>query len=202
MSDDKQLPPDIADPSNDPATASTTDPKKTGRRISACLIALVTIPLLMQWYPKEIASWKQASARIAWENGDQEAALRLTAEASDWDPHSTPIKLDQARWHDKMGKYQAAIDLYISLLLDEDNSTVELDLEEITLRMTLCDALNRQAIATRTTSEALDPAEAIPSNQAVQVWQQWQIIDNWYQKDDRLTGLPQLATATYYNNRA
>ena len=47
MSDDKQLPPDIADPSNDPATASTTDPKKTGRRISACLIALVTIPLLI-----------------------------------------------------------------------------------------------------------------------------------------------------------
>jgi hypothetical protein len=202
MSDDKQLPPDIADPSNDPATASTTDPKKTGRRISACLIALVTIPLLMQWYPKEIASWKQASARIAWENGDQEAALRLTAEASDWDPHSTPVKLDQARWHDKMGKYQVAIDLYISLLSDEDDPTVELDLEEITLRMTLCDALNRQAIATRTTSEALDPAEAIPSNQAVQVWQQWQIIDNWYQKDDRLTGLPLLATATYYNNRA
>jgi tetratricopeptide (TPR) repeat protein len=205
MSDDKQLPPDIADPLNDPATPSTTDPKKTGRRISAGLIALVAIPLLMQWCPKEIASWKQASARIAWENGDQEAALRLTAEASDWDPHSTPIKLDQARWHDKMGKYQAAIDLYISLLSDEDNPTVALDMEEITLRMTLCDVLNRQAIATRTTSEALDPpaaAEAAPSNQAAQVWQQWQIIDSWYQEDDRLTSLPLLATATYYNNRA
>ena len=71
MSDDQQLPPDIPDPLNDPVTSSTTVPKKTGQRITACLIALVAIPLLMQWCPKEIASWKQASARIAWYNGDQ-----------------------------------------------------------------------------------------------------------------------------------
>ena len=203
MSDEKQLSPDIPNPLDNPVTPSTTGPKKTVQRISACLIALVAIPLLMQWCPKEIASWKQASARIAWDNGDQTTALRLTAEASDWDPHSTPIKLDQARWHDKMGKYQAAIDLYISLLSDEDNPTAALDMEEITLRMTLCDVLNRQAIAPRTTSEVLDPpAAAVPSNQAAQVWQQWQIIDGWYQKDNRLASLPLLATATYYNNRA
>jgi tetratricopeptide (TPR) repeat protein len=204
MPDDKQLPPDTPDPLDDPVDHITTVPKNTVQRISACLIALVAIPLLIQWYPNEIASWKQASARIAWDNGDQETALRLTAEASDWDPHSTPIKLDQARWHDKMGKYQAAIDLYISLLSDEDNpSAAALDMEEITLRMTLCDVLNRQVIATRTTSKVLEPpAAAALSNQAAQVWQQWQIIDSWYQVDDRLASLPVLATATYYNNRA
>lgn len=203
MSDDKQLPPDIPDSVDATAAPSTTVSKKTVQRISACLIALVAIPLLMQWCPKEIASWKQASARIAWENGDQEAALRLTAQASDWDPHSAPIKLDQARWHDKMGKYQAAIDLYISLLSNDDNPTDALDMEEITLRMTLCDVLNRQAIATRSTSTVLNPpAAAIPENQPAQVWQHWQIIDSWYQEADRLGSLPLLATATYYNNRA
>jgi hypothetical protein len=76
----------------------------------------------------------------------------------------------------------------------------------MTLRMTLCDVLNRQAIATHIASDALELPEvavpAGPSIQAAQVWQQWQIIDRWYQVDDRLASLPMLAIATYYNNRA
>ena len=207
MPDDKQQPLDTPDPVGDPASPTTSVPKRTGQRISACLFALVAIPLFIQWCPSEIALWKQASARIAWDNGDQETALKLTAEATNWDPHSTPIKLDQARWHDKMGKYQAAIDLYISLLpAKDDPSAAVLDTESITLRMTLCDVLNRQAIATRAARDALElPEVAVPSEpsmQATQVRQQWQIIDRWYQVDDRLASLPMLTAATYYNNRA
>ena len=207
MPDDKLQPLDATDPVGDPAAATAPVPKHSGRRISACLIALIAIPLFSQWCPSEIALWKQASARIAWDNGDQETALKLTAEATNWDPHSTPIKLEQARWHDEMGKHQAAIDLYISLLPDADNPATEsLDTESIALRMTLCDVLNRLAIATRATSDALEvPEVAVPSGpsiQAAQVWHQWQIIDRWYQVDDRLASLPVLAAATYYNNRA
>jgi len=207
MPNDEPPPLDTPDPLGSPASPKASVPKRTGQRISACLIALVTIPLFIQWYPGEMALWKQASARIAWENGDQDTALKLTAEAANWDPHNTPIKLDQARWHDKMGKYQAAIDLYISLLPDEDiPSTAALDADLMTLRMTLCDVLNRQAIATRIANDALElPEVAVPSRpsiQAAQVWQQWQIIDRWYQVDDRLASLPMLAIATYYNNRA
>jgi tetratricopeptide (TPR) repeat protein len=207
MPNDQQQPLDTPDPVGDSAVPKAPVPKHSGRRISACLIALVAIPLFIQWCPSEIALWKQASARIAWDNGDHETALKLTAEAANWDPNSTPIKLDQARWHEKMGEYQAAIDLYISLLPDEDNSsTASLDTKSIALRMTLCDVLNRQAIATRVASDALElPVITVPSGpstQASQVWQQWQIIDRWYQVDDRLASLPILATATYYNNRA
>lgn len=207
MPNDKQQPLDIQDLLDDSASPKIPVPKHSGRRISACLIALVAIPLFIQWCPSEIALWKQASARIAWDNGDQKTALKLTAEAANWDPHSTPIKLDQARWHDKMGEHQAAIDLYISLLPDADNSsTAPLDTESIALRMTLCDVLNRQAIATRVAVDVLELPEVAapsgPSIQAAQVWQQWQIIDRWYQVDDRLASLPMRATATYYNNRA
>jgi tetratricopeptide (TPR) repeat protein len=207
MPNDQQQPLDTPDPVGDSAVPKAPVPKHSGRRISACLIALVAIPLFIQWCPSEIALWKQASARIAWDNGDHETALKLTAEAANWDPNSTPIKLDQARWHEKMEEYQAAIDLYISLLPDEDNSsTASLDTKSIALRMTLCDVLNRQAIATRVASDALElPVITVPSGpstQASQVWQQWQIIDRWYQVDDRLASLPILATATYYNNRA
>jgi len=202
MPDDKQQLLDFPDPLGDPVSSTASVPKHTGRRISACLIALVAIPLFIQWYPGEIALWKQASARIAWDNGDRTTALKLTAEATNWDPHSIPIKLDQAQWHDKMGQHQTAIDLYNSLLSDADNPvTVSLDTELITLRMTLCDVLNRQAIAGRSDNDALKlPAE--PPIQAAQVWQQWQIIDRWYLVDDRLASLPILETATYYNNRA
>jgi hypothetical protein len=207
MPDDKQHPQEAPDPLDDPTAPTSSVPKRTGQRISACLIALVAIPLFIQWCPGEIALWKQASARIAWENGDQETAIKLTAEATTWDPHSTPIKLDQARWHDKMGNHQGAIDLYLSLLpAEDDSSAASLDTESITLRMSLCDVLNRQAIATRTASNALElPDVAVPAGpsiQAAQVWQQWQIIDRWYQVDDRLASLPMLAAATYYNNRA
>jgi tetratricopeptide (TPR) repeat protein len=207
MPNDKQPPLDNPDLLGDMASPKAPVPKHPGRRISVCLIALVAIPLFVQWCPSEIALWKQASARIAWDNGDQETALKLTTEATNWDPHSTLIKLDQARWHDKMGKHQAAIDLYINLLPDEDNSsTPSLDTESIALRMVLCDVLNRQAIATRVASDALElPEAAVPSGpsiQAAQVWEQWKIIDRWYQVDDRLASLPMLATATYYNNRA
>ncbi|MGY8733307.1 MAG: hypothetical protein ACKVK0_14305, partial [Pirellulales bacterium] len=207
MPNDKQPPLDNPDLLGDMASPKAPVPKHPGRRISVCLIALVAIPLFVQWCPSEIALWKQASARIAWDNGDQETALKLTTEATNWAPHSTLIKLDQARWHDKMGKHQAAIDLYINLLPDEDNSsTPSLDTESIALRMVLCDVLNRQAIATRVASDALElPEAAVPSGpsiQAAQVWEQWKIIDRWYQVDDRLASLPMLATATYYNNRA
>jgi hypothetical protein len=163
--------------------------------------------LFIQWCPGEIALWKQASARIAWANGDQETALKLTAEATNWDPHSTPIKLDQARWYDEIGNHQAAIDLYLGLLpAADDPAAKSLDTESISLRMSLCDVLNRQAIATRTASNASElPDVAVPADssiQAAQVWQQWKIIDRWYQVDDRLASLPMLAAATYYNNRA
>jgi hypothetical protein len=207
MPDDKQQPLDSPDSVGGPVSPAESVPKHTGRRISACLIALIAIPLFIQWCPSEIALWKQASARIAWDNGDRQTALKLTAEATNWDPHSTPIKLDQARWHDEMGNHQAAIDLYISLLPDEDIlSKAALDTESMTLRMTLCDVLNRQAIATRIANDALELPELMvpsePSVQSEQVWQQWQIIGRWYQADDRLASLPVLVTATYYNNRA
>jgi len=206
MPDDKQQPHNTPDPSGDLPAPAASGHKHTVQRITVCLIALVAIPLFIQWCPSEIALWKQAAARLAWDNGEQQTALKLTAEAASWDPHSTSIKLDQARWYDKMGKYQMAINLYISLLPAVDNPSAVFDTESISLRMSLCDVLNRQANANRAASNALSPPDAAvaskPSTQAIQVWQQWQIIDRWYQMNDRLASLPMLAAATYYNNRA
>ena len=167
-----------------PAPAWTDDRNVVSRRwIRTSLVALLFIPLFVQWIPNEIAMWKQATARIAWENQNPVKAFQLSEEALQWSTGNPIIKREQARWYNQQQQYPKSIALFEELIEQQSDPS-----ETLELRTELCDVLNRHAIQTQQPND--------------RVWQQWEVMDRWYHDQDRLSSLPALNVATYYNNRA
>lgn len=170
---------------------------KSGLRWAyALLSALIVIPVSMQWVPSEIALWKQADARNHWEAKEQEKALTLNDQALDWDSNNPALLTERADWLAELERYKEAIGIYEAMLSELTAST---PLESpgkartetaftIQLRMQLCNHLNSRAIKNEQSSE--------------ETWLQWQIINDWYLKGDRIRQLPLLQEANLYNNRA
>ena len=162
----------------------------------ALLSALIVIPVSMQWVPSEIALWKQADARNHWEAKEQEKALALSAQALDWDSNNPALLTERADWLAELGRYNDAIGIYEAMLSELTASTAMESPGKATtetafsiqLRMQLCNHLNSRAIKNEQPSE--------------ETWLQWQIINDWYLKGDRIRQLPLLQEANLYNNRA
>ena len=170
---------------------------KSGLRWAyALLAALIVIPVSVQWAPSEIALWKQADARNRWAANERQAALELSTQALDWDRNNPALLTERADWLAELGRYNEAIGIYETLLSDltaasamgiSGTTRVE-SAFTIQLRMQLCNHLNNRAIQNEQRSD--------------ETWLQWEIINDWYVKGDRIRQLPLLQEANLHNNRA
>ncbi len=170
---------------------------KSGLRWAyALLSALIVIPVSVQWIPSEVALWKQANARNRWAANERQAALELSTQALDWDRDNPALLTERADWLAELGRYNEAIGIYESLLSDltaanamgSSGTTSVESAFTIQLRMQLCNHLNSRAIENEQRSD--------------ETWLQWQIINDWYVKGDRIRQLPLLQEANLHNNRA
>ena len=79
-------------------------------RTIPCLgvILLVAWPLLSyDVVDAERGRWKHASARVAWDQGDQEKALEAIDQAVELDPGNVAALVDRARWLGELWGYLA-----------------------------------------------------------------------------------------------
>jgi tetratricopeptide (TPR) repeat protein len=140
----------------------------------------------MQWIPSEVALWKQAAARNHWDTKDREMALELSSQALNWDADNPSLLTERADWLAELGRYNEAIDIY-QMLIANLITTGESALT-IQLRMQLCNHLNSRSMHDKQPSD--------------ETWQQWVIINTWYETDDRIRQLSLLKEANLHNNQA
>ena len=104
---------------------------------SLAAILLVTWPLLSYGIiDNERARWQHAAARIAWNEGDQEAALQVLNRAVELDPENIAALIDRAQWLGELGDYENS-----SQDLQAATGLAGSVRQEIQLRQQLCDSL-------------------------------------------------------------
>ena len=174
-----------ADSNNDGAETDDSN-KSTFRWATGFLCLLIVVPIAFQWFPSEVALWKQADARNHWDAKEHETALERNAQALDWDADNPTLLIERANWLAEISRYDEAVTIYESLL--ENLTAAGESAFTIQVRMQLCNHLNSRSIDNQQPSE--------------ETWQQWEIISAWYQEAERLRRLPLLQQANLHNNRA
>ncbi len=178
----------IADEPTGSNGSQESAPRQDGglRWVTLFLVALIAIPILTHWIPAEIALWKQANARNHWEADDREAALTLNAQALKWDEDNQAILTERADWLAELNRFDEAIGIYESLL--QNVTTAGQTPYSIQLRMQLSNHYNSRSLHNEVITE--------------ETWEQWKIIDRWYQTNDRERELSLIEQANLYNSRA
>lgn len=177
----------IADPDSLTSEPYGDDTSKSGLRWAYSLLCgLILLPITMQWIPSEVALWKQAAARNHWDTKDREMALELSSQALNWDADNPSLLTERADWLAELGRYNEAIAIY-QMLIANLITTGESALT-IQLRMQLCNHLNSRSMHDKQPSD--------------ETWQQWVIINTWYETGDRIRQLSLLKEANLHNNQA